>query len=409
MYCELRLKTVGVEFESIDFSITTTDIYSLAIICCSREKNTGFITEVFALDCKFYNVKQPSWEGDIFGRLTPPPEYILEMEQSIFNTVHGAESDYICDQIAKDMDEEYSLLDLDFETIFSNEFDNYSFGPTLAELNDSRSRSPLINPEMKRLHQAAILTGDTYKFESELKTKGSSILEKQLKTQQKASVYHQQQYPNHCSANTAISSTVTRSPSLPIPMKGIKHTHTGCLSPTSPSDKKPLFQNRKFFDSFHQSKSFPQRIPQSEKNTEFATSLGRTATETVADCKNQAHQETCETSGSHEQVTRQQVFSNTYQSESEDDDDIDSETEDIEEEYCPFQKEGKIPARRKGRKSESEDMVPNPSKLLHIGKELDRLNKIISSLKPINEVPQQSRGRSRREKNKLASRYLTEP
>ncbi|XP_070541453.1 CREB3 regulatory factor-like isoform X2 [Ptychodera flava] len=58
----------------------------------------------------------------------------------------------------------------------------------------------------------------------------------------------------------------------------------------------------------------------------------------------------------------------------------------------------------KSRRSDSEDLTPNPRRLLHIGNELRKLNKIISDLTPVSELPVNARQKSRKEKNKLASR-----
>lgn len=49
-------------------------------------------------------------------------------------------------------------------------------------------------------------------------------------------------------------------------------------------------------------------------------------------------------------------------------------------------------------------MTSNPKKLAAIGKELDQLNKDINTLTPVSEMPFNSRCKSRKEKNKLASR-----
>ena len=337
------------------------------------------------------------------------------MEQGFFNfpaNIFGEQS--YCDE-SGDTEEENMLLNLEFDTICPREFVGYKSGPTLAELNDTRSRSPLINPEMKRLHQVAILTvADTEEeepmCESSSKTQSSSVLEQQLRTQQSVSVYHEQHLPSHSKCSAPVSSTVNRSESILIPKKLAQSV---CLSPPSPQDKKPLFQDRKPFEHFYHSQSNQQHFSAPQFGANYPTPrVEKTASSYSAEIisnSQPSQQQESETSASLEQVASR-AASNTYQNEncdeSDDDDEIDSEAEDIEDEYCPFLKEGKGQARRKGRKSESEDMVPNPSKLLHIGRELDRLNKIISSLKPINEVPQHSRGRSRREKNKLASRYV---
>uniref|UniRef100_UPI00398E4BF0 CREB3 regulatory factor-like isoform X2 n=1 Tax=Pristiophorus japonicus TaxID=55135 RepID=UPI00398E4BF0 len=59
---------------------------------------------------------------------------------------------------------------------------------------------------------------------------------------------------------------------------------------------------------------------------------------------------------------------------------------------------------KKSRRTDVDDLTPNPRKLLHIGDELKKLNKVIDDLTPVNELPMNARPRSRKEKNKLASR-----
>ncbi|XP_021266125.1 CREB3 regulatory factor isoform X2 [Numida meleagris] len=61
-------------------------------------------------------------------------------------------------------------------------------------------------------------------------------------------------------------------------------------------------------------------------------------------------------------------------------------------------------AAKKSRRTDVEDLTPNPKKLLQIGNELRKLNKVISDLTPVSELPLTARPRSRKEKNKLASR-----
>ncbi|NWS42874.1 CRERF factor, partial [Probosciger aterrimus] len=70
--------------------------------------------------------------------------------------------------------------------------------------------------------------------------------------------------------------------------------------------------------------------------------------------------------------------------------------------FCIF-KTGKYAA-KKSRRTDVEDLTPNPRKLLQIGNELRKLNKVISDLTPVSELPLTARPRSRKEKNKLASR-----
>ncbi|XP_061389218.1 protein CREBRF homolog [Musca vetustissima] len=58
----------------------------------------------------------------------------------------------------------------------------------------------------------------------------------------------------------------------------------------------------------------------------------------------------------------------------------------------------------KARKGDGNDLTPNPRKLNNIGKELDRLSRTINDMTPVSELPFNVRPKSRKEKNKLASR-----
>lgn len=58
----------------------------------------------------------------------------------------------------------------------------------------------------------------------------------------------------------------------------------------------------------------------------------------------------------------------------------------------------------KARKGDGNDLTPNPRKLHNIGKELDRLSRTINDMTPVSELPFNVRPKSRKEKNKLASR-----
>ncbi|MEQ2204709.1 hypothetical protein XENOCAPTIV_017350, partial [Xenoophorus captivus] len=61
--------------------------------------------------------------------------------------------------------------------------------------------------------------------------------------------------------------------------------------------------------------------------------------------------------------------------------------------------------RRKARKTDASDLTPNPQKLHNIGEQLQKLNAAIKGMGPVNDLPAVARARSRKEKNKLASRY----
>ncbi|XP_059057282.1 uncharacterized protein LOC131850906 [Achroia grisella] len=58
----------------------------------------------------------------------------------------------------------------------------------------------------------------------------------------------------------------------------------------------------------------------------------------------------------------------------------------------------------KARKGDGNDLTPNPRKLYLIGKELDNLGKVINDMIPVSELPFNIRPKTRKEKNKLASR-----
>ena len=58
----------------------------------------------------------------------------------------------------------------------------------------------------------------------------------------------------------------------------------------------------------------------------------------------------------------------------------------------------------KARRGDGNDLTPNPRKLAAIGKELDQLSSVINGMTPVAEQPFGARCKSRKEKNKLASR-----
>lgn len=58
----------------------------------------------------------------------------------------------------------------------------------------------------------------------------------------------------------------------------------------------------------------------------------------------------------------------------------------------------------KARRGDGNDLTPNPRKLLMIGLELKKLGKIINDLAPVADLPVNARNKTRKEKNKLASR-----
>ncbi|PVD29416.1 hypothetical protein C0Q70_08667 [Pomacea canaliculata] len=58
----------------------------------------------------------------------------------------------------------------------------------------------------------------------------------------------------------------------------------------------------------------------------------------------------------------------------------------------------------KARKGDGNEVTPNPKKLFHIGQQLYKLNRQINSFQSTSDLPASVRNKSRKEKNKLASR-----
>ena len=58
----------------------------------------------------------------------------------------------------------------------------------------------------------------------------------------------------------------------------------------------------------------------------------------------------------------------------------------------------------KARKGDGNDIVPNPRKLCQIGLKLRKISKQINDFTPVSELPSHARSKTRKEKNKLASR-----
>ena len=58
----------------------------------------------------------------------------------------------------------------------------------------------------------------------------------------------------------------------------------------------------------------------------------------------------------------------------------------------------------KARRGDGNDLTSNPRKLAQIGKELEQLSRVINDMTPVSEMPFGARCKSRKEKNKLASR-----
>ena len=65
---------------------------------------------------------------------------------------------------------------------------------------------------------------------------------------------------------------------------------------------------------------------------------------------------------------------------------------------------GNIRHSGKARRGDGNDILPSPVKLYQIGEELKKLNRVIDHLTPAGDAPVNVKNKSKREKNKLASR-----
>ncbi|XP_078079242.1 CREB3 regulatory factor-like isoform X2 [Mustelus asterias] len=96
--------------------------------------------------------------------------------------------------------------------------------------------------------------------------------------------------------------------------------------------------------------------------------------------------------------------SDSEQDDSENEDDEEEDDDEDKDDFSDYLSEAGRRMAKKSRRTDVDDLTPNPRKLLHIGDELKKLNKVIDDLTPVNELPVNARPRSRKEKNKLASR-----
>ena len=72
--------------------------------------------------------------------------------------------------------------------------------------------------------------------------------------------------------------------------------------------------------------------------------------------------------------------------------------------FDPEQNQMRYKHNGKARRGDGNDIAPNPSKLLSLGNELKKLNRMINDMLPVNELPNPARSKTRKEKNKFASR-----
>lgn len=274
-------------------------------------------------------------------------------------------------------------------------------GPTLAELNDHRSLSPLINPEMERLHRIATrMEGDSSPWDcTTRKPQGYIALELTSdKDERRVSQVKQEPVLLFYEHNDRFekSSLVSKDAEKKRPSKPTWTTTQETASPhcnnegeksvsadDQNSSRKVVLLDKQLGSEVNN--QMPKLV-----SAEMKAQLYSEGTNLREDVRIVADRDTIEADPGSPAVEYDSA-----------DEDMDSD-EDFDVENHSH---GTGLARnRKGRRGDQDDLSPNPKKLLEISRELDRLNKVIGDLKPIHQLPQNARNKSRKEKNKLASR-----
>lgn len=278
--------------------------------------------------------------------------------------------------------------------------------PTLAELNGERPMSPLVNPEMERLHRIAT------KSESELGSPYETLLsprrfqpnialelsEQSIKKEPLSPSCERNERVDRLAFaaskgerqvdNTPATWTTTEQPVLNPPVQN-----------TRDSSSTPCRENDNTEGSY-------KTDVELESNTTFQ--LSKLAHEVKAETYRSEMLQREESANIVVKTEKEDGYGTEHASadehEESGDEEMDSDDDFDVENHSPGT-EGLVKS-RKGRRGECDDLSPNPRKLLEISKELERLNKVIGGLKPIHQLPMNARTRSRKEKNKLASRYL---
>ena len=248
-------------------------------------------------------------------------------------------------------------------------------GPTLAELNERRAMSPLINPDMKRLHLVAT-KNDSEKLHQFSENgvnrlQGRSCLMEINHTIPRKCHVSEPVVPLSQVKNENIPTTFRRMLVYGVNRPGALNSYVN-------------LEKNKCIDKLLETRNVPP-----EEGTSLIAKSEDLEVEEVpreADTPSEASDREVETLG---------------------EDDVSSGSDEDDDEYDDESTPTKLPrTSRKRKRSEAEDMTPNPKKLHEIGKQLDRLNRIINGLRPMDQSSANAKNRTRREKNKLASRCV---
>lgn len=279
-------------------------------------------------------------------------------------------------------------------------------GPTLAELNDHRSLSPLINPEMERLHRIATRTESECSSSWDCITarKPQDYIELTAENTDRPRILEMKKEPvasvaSNCELNerfkhpTGVKEAEKKLPSKPTwtMTQETSSWQNHSEKSASTEDKKPsrmiIFPERKLDLASDAVNQMPKLISTEMKSRLYGMEQREEGRKKV------------------EKDTEPETMTAEPNSPAVEEESGDEEMDSDEDFDVESHLQGAGLARnRKGRRGENDDLSPNPRKLLEISRELDRLNRVIGDLKPIHQLPQNARNKSRKEKNKLASR-----
>ena len=261
-------------------------------------------------------------------------------------------------------------------------------GPTLAELNERRALSPLVNPDMKRLHLVATKHDEekieqfTENFTSRQNRSCLSEINRPIP----------RKWPNQ---DTIVSLPQNKSENMPTSLRrmllyGVNRP--GALNSLVKTEKiqnaEPDRGVQEIRDSGLPLSSTDQKQQQKSENMSPDNVQSDSDSERTSDVSDR-------------EVSF--IEDDEMSSGSEDDDDDDDVDDD---EMTPTKS---FVDSRKRKRSEAEDMTPDPKKLFEIGRQLERLNRIINGLRPNSQTNPNAKDKTRREKNKLASRFVNIP
>ncbi len=247
-------------------------------------------------------------------------------------------------------------------------------GPTLAELNEGRALSPLINPDMKRLHLVATERTDD-KFE-QLADNSCLRLNRPCLTEINRPIARKYSTEDCISISKKFENS--RASLRKMLLYGLNHQ--GALNSVvnkNENDQEIVI------------------LPKPKEETCTDTSCVERPRSAVKEEEFSATEEDMPSDSESERSSEKEFGVN-------DEEFLSSASEDNDDDEATPVKSHKVRKR-----SEADDWTPDAKKLLEISKQLERLNKIINSLRPIGHLSVNARNKTRREKNRLASRFAS--